>query len=54
MHQGLNHQITSKPTLLCLAWNFLTNSNFNIHFPFHNLFKCYKWKHDFEAYPIMY
>jgi hypothetical protein len=41
-------------SLLCLAWNCLGNSNFNIHFLFQNLIRCYKWKHDFEDYLIMY
>jgi hypothetical protein len=35
---------------LCSTWNCLGNSNFNIHFFFQNLFKCYKWKHEFETY----
>jgi hypothetical protein len=57
MQQGFNHQIISRLyghktknlTLLCLTWNCLTSSNFNIFF--HQiLFKCHKLKHDLEVY----
>jgi hypothetical protein len=47
-HQGLNHQTLQnfinnvKIILLCLTWNCLGNSKFNIRFLFQNLFKCYK------------
>jgi hypothetical protein len=41
-------------TLLFVTWNYLKFLNFNRHFLFQNLLKCYKWKHDFEAYWITY
>jgi len=41
-------------SLLCLEWKLFKNSNFNILFFLQNLFKCYKWKNDLEAYSIMY
>ncbi len=60
--QGLKYQTTSKLyyqrrkslNLLCVAWNCIGKSNFNICFLFQNLFKCYNWKHDLKAYSIIY
>jgi hypothetical protein len=43
-----------KLALLCLAWNYLGDSNFNNVFLFLNLFKCYKWNQDLETCSIMY
>jgi hypothetical protein len=41
-------------SLSCLAWNYLKNSKFNIHFLLQNLFKCYKLKDDLEIYSKNY
>jgi hypothetical protein len=49
--QNFNNTIKSL-SLLCLAWNYWNNSNFNIRFCFQNWFKCFKWKHDLETYSI--
>jgi hypothetical protein len=59
---NLNHQTTSTLyeykwktlTLSYLGSNCLENSNFNIHFLFQNVFKCYKWKYDLKVYSVMY
>jgi hypothetical protein len=49
-----SNNIKIKFRLLFSTWNYLINSNFSIYFLFQNLFKYNKWKHDLEAYSIMY
>jgi hypothetical protein len=59
VHQGLQHQTTLRNEMkiqVYYLWHetIFLNSNFNMHFLYQDLFKCYKWKHNLEAYSIIY
>jgi len=47
-------EIKRKFSFIMFDIKLFKNSNFNICFFFQNLFKCYKWKHDLEAYSRIY